>query len=321
MTSLRAPAVPLGALLAALLGACASAPSEPPAGEPVPVPGLEKRFQEAEEAAAKTGEIQRVLVSLDQALESYVTNLANKGVIRSDKQRERLESYLRKTVNDDFERLVSVAGDSSDQINRGIALAALGFADYEERREAMTVILDGVQSEDPATVDKAVLGLAILRDPRTPPGVLMDVIDNEKMPEASRTQAAWALHEIQEVSPRTEEIVGFWTQLLEKELTVVVDGVVAQAVRGIGLTRDKALAPLVVKYASHPAPKVREMTAIALGRMKNLETVEALLALIGPAENNPNVRLAARKALQALAGGKDREYDVEEWRKVFELGF
>ena len=48
--------------------------------------------------------------------------------------------------------------------------------------------------------------------------------------------------------------------------------------------------------------------------------VEALIARLGPVETNANVRLAVRKALQALAGGIDRGYDVKEWRRVFETG-
>ena len=64
---------------------------------------------------------------------------------------------------------------------------------------------------------------------------------------------------------------------------------------------------------------MRTATAIAIGRLGDLRGTEALYTLLGREEPNENVRLAARKALQALAGGEDRGYDVDEWRKVFDL--
>ena len=84
--------------------------------------------------------------------------------------------------------------------------------------------------------------------------------------------------------------------------------------------RDPERTDVVVKFASQPKPKIREATAIALGRMKNQETYAVLLTLLGVAEPNQNVRLAARKGLQALAGNVDAGYDVDEWRKVFDRG-
>ena len=41
---------------------------------------------------------------------------------------------------------------------------------------------------------------------------------------------------------------------------------------------------------------------------------------VRPSEAVPNVRLHARKALQALAGHVDYGYDVGAWRKAFERG-
>ena len=71
---------------------------------------------------------------------------------------------------------------------------------------------------------------------------------------------------------------------------------------------------------NHPTPKVRFNTAIALGRMNAQEHHAQLIEMLGPGESQPNVRLAARKALQALAGGVDRGYDTELWRREFERG-
>ena len=62
-------------------------------------------------------------------------------------------------------RLMALAADGSDPINQGIALTALGFA---EGSDVMPVILQGAQLPDPQLVDRAVLGLAILRDAPRP---------------------------------------------------------------------------------------------------------------------------------------------------------
>mgnify|MGYP003503310244 CR=1 FL=1 len=65
---------------------------------------------------------------------------------------------------------------------------------------------------------------------------------------------------------------------------------------------------------------MRVAAAIAMGRMKSDSSIPVLLTLLGPGETNDNARLAARKALQTLAGGIDRQYDVAAWRKVLDRG-
>ena len=58
--------------------------------------------------------------------------------------------------------------------------------------------------------------------------------------------------------------------------------------------------------------------ADAIARMNSQSHAEDLIALLGPEETVPNVRLHARKALQELAGQGDYGYDVDAWRKAFE---
>jgi HEAT repeat protein len=95
-------------------------------------------------------------------------------------------------------------------------------------------------------------------------------------------------------------------------------GVMVNAARGLGITRDKAHAAALVPVLKHATPRVRMAAAVALGRMNAQDQWRELLELIGPAETVPNVRLAASKALAALAGGANHEYDVTAWRKTFE---
>jgi hypothetical protein len=90
------------------------------------------------------------------------------------------------------------------------------------------------------------------------------------------------------------------------------------AVRGLGVSRKPDHAALVARYVTHPVPKVRSAAAVALARMNAQDQVEALLALLAPAETNDEARLAGRLALTALAGGEDHGYDVAEWRRQFQ---
>jgi HEAT repeat protein len=91
-----------------------------------------------------------------------------------------------------------------------------------------------------------------------------------------------------------------------------------QALTGLGLLRNPEHLERVVRFLTHPEAMVRMSAAIALGRIGNPAAVEPLLTLLGSTEANENVRLAARKALQALAGDIDCGYDVAEWRKAFQ---
>jgi HEAT repeat protein len=65
---------------------------------------------------------------------------------------------------------------------------------------------------------------------------------------------------------------------------------------------------------------VRMAAADALARMNAQDRAPELIALLGPEEPMPNVRLHARKALQELAGNADHGYDAVAWRKVFDRG-
>ncbi len=303
----------------ALFTACAS--SDPKSTTGTFDPELEKQEQGKLDSEAARNEFHAVLLQMDQALDSYVRAVSNSGIARYDTEREQLDRLLRQLVSgkpagSTTEKLVALAGDSSDPYRRGIALAAMGFAD---RSDAMSVILQGAQLEDEQLVDRAVLGLAILRDPRTPPGVIARVVENEKHNERGRIGAAWALVHLQENSLRADEILPVWLHILEgdKDQHPLL---LANALRGLGFTRNAKHAELVAKYTSHPTPRVRMNAAIALGRMNAQDQYESLLTMLGPGETTPNVRLAARKALQQLAGNVDRGYDVALWRREFQRG-
>jgi hypothetical protein len=317
-----------------LAAACAGAPPKELARDQDPA--IETSEQRAVEAIERQREFQLTLLRLDQGLESYARALADQGNPASDRQVPRIHKMLHDLVVDErtyssdpkaasqkrrgehYERLLALAADGSLPDNQGIALAALGFSGLPE---VMPVILQGAQLPDPLRRDRAVLGLAVLKDPRTPPGVLIQIVEDASYPEDGRAQAAWALYQLQETNQKQTEIIDYWRRLLLNRRPEVPAAVIATAVRGLGLTRNAADADLVAACTKDQLPRIRMLAAIALARMNATGHWPALVELIGPGESKPNVRLAAQKALVHLAGGQDRGYDVTAWQKLFgELG-
>jgi len=316
-------------LLFLTLAACASGNSKSnPRLEPAP--DETARQIALREADAQRRQFQNVLLKLDQAMESYASALANRGVPRADATAERLEKMIRETVLDkgasavgasptpvgyNYDRLQAAAIDGTHPHYQGIALAALGFSGDAR---VMPTILQGAQLDDPILIDRAVFGLAILRAPDTPSGVLAAIVKNDKLPMSTRTQAAWAIYRLQNVSTRQPEIVRFWRACAGPDCNKIPKGALVQTIRGLGLTRDEANADLVAPYLKSPYALVRMAAADAIARMNSQSHAEDLIALLGPEETVPNVRLHARKALQELAGQGDYGYDVDAWRKAFE---
>lgn len=317
-----------------LLAACQTNQPESPGGLH---PEVAELRQKGKEGDAKRRDLQAVLVRLDQAIDSYVQAVNNQGEVRADAVAERLEKLIRETVLDNgptpldppgaepqaprepgenYRQLLAIAADGSDPDNQKIALAALGFSGMHE---VMPTILQGAQLSDPFVVEGALLGLAVLRAPNTPPGVLAAIVLRKDHPEDGRVMAAWALYRLHTASERKGPIVELWKQFLA-QADGMPAGVLVQAVRGLGHARDSGNAALVVPYLQHPVPRLRMAAAVAIGRMNAQQYWQDLLALLSPAETSQNVRLHASKALAELAGGVDHGYDLQAWRKTFDRG-
>lgn len=320
----------LASLLPFLLVACAGT-SEPLKTEPVP--GEERRLTELEQADQRRHDFQAVLVQLDQSIDSYVHALSNQGEPRADKQIERLERTIREMVLDqgavvtgtnsrpaetgeNYRRLQAAAADGSDRNRQAIALGALGFSGD---LQLMPLILQGAQLDDPFRVDRAVLGLAVLKAPSTPPGVLAAIVERKNHPVDGRVQAAWALYRLQSVQEDQTPYVAIWRRFIAAK-DELPTGVLVTAVRGLGYARDVANAASVAPFLKHPTPFVRMAAAVALARMNAQQFAPDLIQVLGPQETVQNVRLTARKALADLAGGQDYGYDVASWRKFFDRG-
>ena len=198
-------------------------------------------------------------------------------------------------------------------MSRGV-LAALGFS---SRPEALDPILNAIHDDDPVIVTAAAFALGILKDSRTPPQALVALIDDRSLSEQSRIGAAWSLFQVQGALHDPAPVYRIWMRLLTEPQDELPPWIAVQALRGLSRSRTPENAGLVEPYVTSPTPLVREAAALCLGYLGNRDSYVVLLTRIGPRETNPNVRLAARKALQALAGNIDRGYDVSEWRRVF----
>ena len=316
---LRSSILLAGSVWLVTTAGCNSAP------QPVKDPEIEaqQREKEADNALleARKQDVKRVINDMDKWIDAYVTALLNSGATTADSQAEKIEKHIRSWIGPPehvyFHDFMRYAEQRQYPRNRAIALAALGFS---ARREALDPLLNALGDDNVEIVSNAVLGLAILKDPRTPPSYLARVIENKDFESVMRGSAAWALYRIQTDSTNVEAFVKVWIDLLSVPLQDAIPEVAVSALRGLGQARDPAHATIAERYVSHPTPLVRNAAAVALGRMGNQASYEALIALIGPAESVPNVRLAAHKALQMLAGGVDLGYDVDEWRAMFERG-
>ncbi len=296
-----------------VLTACAGAPQ--PAE---PDPKLEEDFRKQREAAAaaeKRETYELALIQIDQVLDKFVQALAESGISRADLQAEGLARFLRENSKKWYDQLLDSAIDASIPRNQAIAVAVLGFTGQQEVRDPL---LNALRSPEPAVVTNAAFGLGMLMDPRTPVAPLAEVVEDSKQPIEARISASNALMRIQEVHFEPQKIYPVWARVLTPAIGDVDGLTVVHALRGLGMSRDPQYAPTVQRYLTHPAPLVRAAAAVALGRLAAADSWQQLLPLLGPAEMNPNVRLAARKALEALAGGESRGYDVAAWRTFFE---
>lgn len=319
---------PLLPLLPLAFAACSSTP------EARRAPAVEEAATavQQDKDSKKYKDFRATLIRLDQAMDSYAQAVSSQGEARADQQSQRLYKLIQDTVMDrgavrpdqdrprpgeTYARLVALATDASDPDGQGVALAALGFAGAAE---AMPTILQGAQLSDPFLVDRAVFGLAVLRNPTTPPGVLESIIVRANHPEDGRVQAAWALHRIQQTVEKQDAILDVWRKLLTQRRDTLPSGVLLNAVRGLGYGRMAADGALAGSFLKHPVPRIRMAATIAVGRIKAQDQWPLLVDLLAPTETVQNVRLHARKALQELAGGTDHGYDVAAWRKTFDRG-
>jgi hypothetical protein len=308
-------AVALLVWLAGLCG-CSSAPDQQtdPA-DPALIQEEKDRQARMAEAETRLADPGRLLISLDQVLDRYLQYMLVGDPAGEGKNASKLRSYLEKTATEHFETLVHELDRPEFPRNRAIAAGAIGFS---KNPLALDPLLNALNATEPDVLSNATFGLGILADARTPPELLARVIESSSQSSEIRGGAAWSMLQIQETVADAEPYLAIWARVLGGGLEANPPEVLVSAVRGLGLSRDAKYRGVVEPFVSHPTPLVRAAAAVALGRFRDREALPALIALIGPAESNQNVRLASRKALQALAGGEDHGYDVEEWKRAFQ---
>jgi HEAT repeat protein len=296
------------------VAACASDPSLQPDPD-IEKAALERRSA-IEQLEEKQNDFQAVLLNLDKTMDKYVESVVQGGLEQADHRSQSIEKFLRETVQEHFDQLVLTADAFDQPDNRAIAVAALGFS---RRPEVLDTLLTAARDPNPVIVNNAIFGLGILRDERTPPLVVAAVVEDTVLPTKVRIGAAWTLFRVQEVIHNPDVVHPVWLRLLGAPEGTVDSWILVQALRGLSRSRDPQHAKVVEPLTKHPTALVRTAAVTCLGYLGNRDSHVVLLERISPAETNPNVRLAARKALQALAGNVDRGYDVKQWRRVFEV--
>jgi len=322
MSKLLAPVVLLPLFL--LPAGCAT--TETAAEKGVRDPAYEKerqaKWDRRRRKRLKREDIGKLLLDANALLNDYFQARKAQGNTRVEAHIVSVRKALQEIVAMDFGRLVIAAEDPAYRQNRAVALAALGFTERKEQRDrALLPLLNGLGARDQSMVANACLGLGELKDGRTPPTMLADLLMDAKRDKTTRLNACWALSELQDsYGPKERaELLSIWLQILRKpdDAKPVDPEILTPVVRALGLYRNPDHARFMEPYTKHQTPTVRRNAAIALGRMGNQESHKVLLKMIVPAESNANVRLAARKALQALAGNMDGGYDVEVWKSLF----
>lgn len=297
-----------------VLAACSTEPGDQkPTYEPQQEKVYLEQKREHENTLAKQQAYEKALLDLDLLMGKYVQAVWGIGNDRADRQASLLEDAARKIAQEHFPQLVRTAIEADQGQNRAIAVAALGFTGHAE---ALDPLLNALRDSTPQVVGNAAFALGVLREGHTPITTLAGLVTAPGTTDEVRRTAAWSLVRLQTVLLDKTGLVTEWKRILATPVDKLDAGVAVQALRGLGLLRDPALVSSAAPFASHPVPKVREATAIALGMLNNVDAAETLYMLIGTAEANENVKLAARKALMALAGNVDLGWDVNEWRKA-----
>ena len=300
-------------LAVALAASCAGGPApkfDPDLEQQI----LQKRAQQ-EQLRERQEDFDKALIDIDKAIDSYASAKLHSEYQRSAQQADKIYTFLKSASTKHFNRLVRAADDASNNAYRAKAAGALGFS---EKPEALDPLLNAINSDDATVATNAAFALGVLKDPRTPPAVLASTIENPELSPEERAGSANSMFQLQGALHDAAPAYAVWLRLLSEPPQELDPILAVIALRGLSRSRDAAHSEVATKFIAHPRPMVREMAAICLGYLGDRDTHEVLLTRLQPQETNPNVRLAARKALQALAGNIDRGYDVDQWRKVFQ---
>ena len=304
-----------GSLLVIAMG-CSSTPTKPTGTLDPSLESKAKREQEHKKALrAKQDNFERVVLALDQALSEFAINTAksesDKAARRAVALREFIELRSKKYAAD----LLGYLGAESPR-RRAIAAAALGFTRDENFVNAIANRLGDPESY---VRTNAAFGLGIMADPaRTPLTDLKRIASNYETNIEERRSATWALLQLQVAGADKKAIAPIWRDLLSGDVMQKDEMVLVHALRGLGLLRDPGVLDDAARYLSHPKAFIRTAAIIAAARTTNRRAAKFLIPILGVAESNPNVQLAARKGLKALTGNRvDFEKDVRSWQNEF----
>lgn len=262
-------------------------------------------FSPRSEQAAAIG---RLIVDCDQHLRAWSEAMAQ----ARDPKNQELVTYTTQALgvlvakNRDILENQAVSGASR---NRAIACAALGFSgDF-----AVTpLLLNGVSSENPEVVSKALLGLGVLADPNTSMAPIRSAVFAANANDSTHSNAAFALFQISIKNQKDPD--GSMGAILEGLLRSPLPSVRAQCALSLGLIHaNLSVPPITDLLAGDAVPDVRTAAAYALGQIGSTASTGPLVAALK--DPNELTAGAARAALVRIHG-KDLGPDPDSWRPM-----
>lgn len=289
---------------------------------------LENEFAARRRMAGRSTEDERSKArhvrDLSWNIDDYKRSYAQRENDKAARRAKALERVISRIANQIMPHLLELLQDKSAR-NRMIAAAALGFTDQENlARDAITYALE---DDDLGVRINACFGLGKLGAVLTPMDQLNKFVSDPSQPLVLRQSASWALYELQENGAPRANFEALWPMLLEGDPLRKDEKILLHALRGLGLLRSPDNLDSIIPYLKHPKPFIVTAALIAAARCQNRRAAKYIVGHLGSHQFNANIRLHARKALQALARRKDvdhdynvdHDYKLNAWLREFGL--
>ncbi len=247
--------------------------------------------------------ISRTLNDIDQFLLTWNHSVLADPTEQYAKQISAAERAIQLTVAERFDEFTREM-DSGPYRNRLISTAALGFS---KDARALPYLLRSLNDPDPQIACNALISLGVLASQETPTQPLIEALEHHPQAEV-RNNAAFTLKKLIQAGLRTDEM----RNALRNALRDPEAGVRAQAAAGIGELRDLESFDSLLALLGDSKPLISTAAAHALGKLKDDRAKDALIASLE--SSSPRVREAAHQALVAITG-EDRGMNAWDWKK------
>jgi HEAT repeat protein len=247
-----------------------------------------------------------VVKNLDALLAQWNDSMQKPDSVRTLDLRRSLENELLQQTNRRFEELRSELETSGVMRNREVIAAALGFS---KRPEALSPLVNAVLSDPgPGVREKALLGLSRLGDKNTPVDIIAGRL-NSDFTDGEQWNASLALKNLAAAGARMDAAIPTLRQNLHhRNPAVRVHCAIA-----LGIIRDIPSVPALLTALRDERALVAAAAADALGRIGDPSAARLLVESLASQEYA--VRTEARKALVRMNSGNDLGPESGPWRQ------